>query len=192
MNVGAAPSRRPRPAPRQVTHCLHRTPVDAVASGQARRRRLSGSPYRRRACRAASHKRISGITAWLAVRSRWSRPATRSGVACVAVAVVGAATLAVPIAFKARLDPTTDETLARTFERRFTLRVAVAQSAAIAGWCGAFASKRWSPYAIGASFWVAGFVRLTPTSRSLAADQSDIELRTPGRSLVHALRRTGA
>jgi hypothetical protein len=71
---------------------------------------------------------------------------------------------------------------------RFFLRLAGAESAALAGFVGYMVSSVGWLYGVGAFFTAVGLARLAPTARNLSLDQDDVRRRGCTLSLTAALR----
>jgi hypothetical protein len=108
--------------------------------------------------------------------------------AAVAIAVVGTACLFGPRVVNPRLDC---ENLVETYRRRFFLRLAFAELPALLAFVGViFTGEAWL-YLVGLVPTVVGFARAAPTAARLAADQEALAGEGCGRSLLHALTRSG-
>jgi hypothetical protein len=109
------------------------------------------------------------------------------GPVAVAVGVAGLA-LVVASAWRRPLDASSDLALADSYRRRFFLRMAFAESAALLGFVGFVLTGNPALYAVGAPFTVLGFALLAPTVANLRRDQEELRRSGNRRSLVAALR----
>lgn len=104
------------------------------------------------------------------------------------VAVMGAATVLAGPRVASALDPSSPTTLADSYRRRFILRLAVSESAALTGFLGSILAASFLPYAVGFCFAAIGFARIRPTPARIAADQEQLNLSGSPHSLDAALR----
>ena len=94
-------------------------------------------------------------------------------------------------AWRRPLDGSSDATLAESYRRRFFLRMAFAEAAALLGFAGFILSGNPAVYAGGAAFTAIGFVLMAPSAGNLARDQEAVRDRLgTGHSLIRALRAT--
>jgi hypothetical protein len=77
----------------------------------------------------------------------------------------------VPRFVERRLDCSSTDALVRSYQSRFLLRLAIAETSALLGFVGVFLSGAWWPYLLGALFSMVGFARAAPTEASLTRDQ---------------------
>lgn len=106
------------------------------------------------------------------------------------VAVMGAATAVVGPRLAITLDPSTPATLVDSYRRRFIKRLAVSESAALAGFLGSILAASFAPYAVGFGFAAIGFARIRPTPARIEADQEQLSLSGCPHPLEAALRGT--
>ena len=103
------------------------------------------------------------------------------------VAAVGIGGLIAGRWLNRRLDCSSDETLAASYQTRFFLRVAFAESAALGGFALSIALGPGWVYFLGLGFAAVGMFRLAPTHRRLEAEQSELAANGCHRSLSRAL-----
>jgi len=121
--------------------------------------------------------------------------ATGSGAGKASVQPVGVAVALIGIASASRklvrrpLPAETESGLAAGYRKRFFGELALAESAALAGFVGFMLTDAGLLYPLGAVFTAVGFGLLVPTSRHLARDQDEVRQAGSGLSLVAALRR---
>ncbi|MGH9277772.1 MAG: hypothetical protein ACRD12_06645 [Acidimicrobiales bacterium] len=106
----------------------------------------------------------------------------------VVVAVVGVVSLVASRVVGQPLLGETEPELAEAFRRRFFLRVALAESAALAGFARFMVSDAGWVYAVGAAFSLVGFAWLAPSARHLAREEEDLCRRGCTLSVTSALR----
>jgi F0F1-type ATP synthase membrane subunit c/vacuolar-type H+-ATPase subunit K len=94
----------------------------------------------------------------------------------IAVAVAGVVLL-VASAWRRPLDGSSEQALAQSYRRRFFLRMAFAEAAALLGFVGFILTGNPAIYLVGAAFTVVGFVLLAPTAGNLARDQEALRAR---------------
>lgn len=116
----------------------------------------------------------------------------RTGLSVAIVVAAGCASLLAQQFLPRALDCTSAGSLASSYRTRFFLRMAFAESAALAGFVLYIALGPWWVYFIGAAFTAVGFVRLAPTRRHLMQDQDALSLSGCTRSLLEALRSVSA
>lgn len=114
-------------------------------------------------------------------------PALATGI----VAVMGATTTVRGPRVAIALDPSSPAALVNSYRRRFILRLAIAESAALAGFLGSILSASFLPYAVGFCCAVIGFARIRPTPARIEADQEQLSLSGCPHSLDAALRGDG-
>lgn len=108
----------------------------------------------------------------------------------IGVALAGLVLL-VASAWRRPLDGSSDAALAESYRRRFFLRMALAEAAALLGFAGFILSGNPAVYALGAAFTAIGFVLMAPTAGNLARDEEAVRARSgTGHSIVRALRAT--
>lgn len=78
--------------------------------------------------------------------------------------------------------------LAESYRKRFFLKLAFSELAALLGFVSFFLIYAWWPYVIGAAITALGFRRAAPTSARLARDQDVLAAQGCQRSLISALR----
>ncbi len=110
-----------------------------------------------------------------------------AGPVAIAVALAGVALL-VASTWRRPLDGTSEATLAESYRKRFFLRMAFAESAALLGFVGFILTGNPVVYVAGAVFTVLGFVLMAPTAANLARDQEALRASGSRHSLVSALR----
>ncbi len=108
--------------------------------------------------------------------------------AVVALLLVGALSSVVGPRIERPLSCEDDAQLADSYRKRFFLRLAFSEVAALLGFVGFFLIYAWWPYVIGAAITALGFWRATPTSARLARDQDVLAAQGCQRSLISALR----
>lgn len=108
----------------------------------------------------------------------------------VAVAVIGVASLAMRKVVRRPLPAESESGLASGYRNRFFLEIALAESAALAGFVGFVLTGDSLLYPLGAAFTAVGFGLLVPTSPHLARDEEELRRGGIGLSLVAALRRS--
>lgn len=108
--------------------------------------------------------------------------------AVVALLLVGALSSVVGPRVERPLDCEDDAKLAESYRKRFFLRLAFSEVAALLGFVGFFLIYAWWPYVIGAAITALGFRRAAPTSARLAMDQDALAAQGCQRSLISALR----
>ena len=113
------------------------------------------------------------------------------GIVAVGVAGYGVVSLVAPRLVERPLDCTDPGALLVSYRTRFFLRIALADAAALVGFVGFFLADEWWLYPMGATFALAGFVRLAPTRGNLQRDQDALNLSGCGLSLTHVLTSTG-
>jgi hypothetical protein len=89
-----------------------------------------------------------------------------------------------------QLDCSSDASLAASYQTRFFLRVAFAQSAALGGFALSIALGPWWVYLIGLGFAAVGMIRLAPTRQRLEVEQAELTAKGCRRSLSRALSDT--
>lgn len=119
-----------------------------------------------------------------------SENAMSPGIVAAGVAGYGVISLFIPRLVERPLDCTDAEALLVSYRTRFFLRIALADAAALVGFAGSFLAETWWLYPLGASFALAGFVRLAPTRANLQRDQDALNLSGCGLSLVDVLTST--
>lgn len=100
------------------------------------------------------------------------------------VTVSGILSLLAPSIVRSRLDGSSTDSLVASYRTRFFLRIAFAESAALAAFAIALALGPWWVYFIGLACSIVGFVRLAPTRAHIEAEEralfdrgSDVALR---------------
>jgi F0F1-type ATP synthase membrane subunit c/vacuolar-type H+-ATPase subunit K len=88
------------------------------------------------------------------------------------------------------LDCTDDGSLAASYRKRFFLRIAFSEAAALYGFVGFFLTYAWWPYPIGVAIAAFGFRRAAPTRSNLRRDQEHLAEQACFRPLVRTLRTT--
>ena len=109
------------------------------------------------------------------------------GPVAVAVGVAGLVLL-VASTVVARLDGTSEASLAESYRRRFFLRMGLSESAALLGFVGFILTDNPAIYPLGAAFSAVGFALLAPTAANLARDQEALHRYGTRTSLLQALR----
>ena len=109
------------------------------------------------------------------------------GPVAVAVGVAGLVLL-VASTMVARLDGRTEEALGESCRRRFFLRMALSELAALFGFVGFVLTNNPAIYPLGAAFSAVGFAVLAPTAANLARDQEGLRCDGSRHSLVQAVR----
>jgi F0F1-type ATP synthase membrane subunit c/vacuolar-type H+-ATPase subunit K len=109
------------------------------------------------------------------------------GPVAVAVGLAGVVLL-VASTVVARLDGTSEASLAESYRRRFFLRMGLSESAALLGFVGFILTDNPAIYPLGAAFSAVGFALLAPTAANLARDQEALRRYGTRTSLLQALR----
>lgn len=140
---------------------------------------------------------VAGTIALLAVglvavlsfeSSESSDPSVPVAAATLGVVMWGVAVTVLARRPLVRLDCSSDGTLALSYRKRFTLRLAAAESAALLGGVASLVSASIVPFVAGVLFAVVGFAWCAPTRSHLAADQDTLTTSGCARSLEDALR----
>ncbi len=105
----------------------------------------------------------------------------------VAIGIVG---LIAERLLNRQLDCSSDASLAASYQTRFFLRVAFAQSAALGGFALSMALGPWWVNLIGLGFAAVGMFRLAPTRRRLEVEQAEFTAKGCHRSLSRTLSDT--
>lgn len=104
------------------------------------------------------------------------------------VAIMGIATAVSGPRVGGALNPASAATLVDSYRRRFIMRLAVSESAALAGFLGSILSASPLPYVVGFACAAIGFARIRPTPARIEADQEQLGLGGSPLSLDAALR----
>lgn len=116
----------------------------------------------------------------------------RPGLAVAIVVGVGLICLALQRTLPRPLDCTTPATLAASYQTRFFLRIAFAETCALAAFVVFVALGPGWVYAVGLAFAMVGFAAAAPAQANLRADQDSLSTTGCTLSLVAALRSPGA
>jgi F0F1-type ATP synthase membrane subunit c/vacuolar-type H+-ATPase subunit K len=108
------------------------------------------------------------------------------------LSVLGIVGVAIEPRIGGPLNCTSDAALAGSFRTRFFLRMAFANAAALFGFVGFFLTYAWWPYPVGLGIAAFAFSRTAPTRGNLRREQERLVSTSCYRSLVRALRGTGA
>lgn len=109
----------------------------------------------------------------------------------VAVAIVGAASLAMRKLVRQPLPTESESGLVAGYRVRFFKELALAEGAALAGFVGFVLTSASLLYVLGAAFTAVGFALLVPTAHHLERDQEELRRAGSDLELVAALRRSG-
>jgi F0F1-type ATP synthase membrane subunit c/vacuolar-type H+-ATPase subunit K len=109
------------------------------------------------------------------------------GLSVATVVAVGIASLISGRSIGRRLDGSSDAALVASYRSRFFLRLAFAESAALAAFVIAISIGPWWAYFVGLAFTVVGFARLAPTGRNLERDDNDLRAHGCHRSIGRLL-----
>jgi drug/metabolite transporter (DMT)-like permease len=137
---------------------------------------------------------IGGVVAVLTLASDRTSSASTGAVAGVAtaVAVIGAISVGCSRLVRPDADCSSDQALATWYRRRFFLRIALSELAALIGFAGFILIWTGWIYPIGLAIALVGFAAAAPTDTHIERDDQRLRATACQRNLLSALKRSGS